>query len=348
MFYTDRKMGKRNESLDIITGIMILWMIVYHSFQWANYYDSNVFNLLLKCFYFFIPWFYFKSGFVFNKTHTLKIVVEKGISQLLIPMILWTLIGYALTIHELINDGIPIWKIIIRPAFILLRYGDTLGNAPLWFLLSLFLVRISMKLLANLKLGLIIAFAISFALLGYLFNCKNFNVPLGLINYPIGMFFFLTGFVCNQLKMKQNMSKMNIVLIACTGLISMFFFSYVDFHLNITWHGNYWVYIIGSLLAINSLLVLFKNIRIKSLAWIGNKSLYFFVIHWPVFYIIQYIFKSIDLPLKSYFFCLTLSFGAIFLSSLIAKLIPEKYIGLDGSGIFERGKLLFRRTNKPV
>jgi len=348
MYYTDRKMGKRNESLDIITGIMILWMIVYHSFQWANYYDSNVFNLLLKCFYFFMPWFYFKSGYVFNKTHTLKIVVEKGISLLLIPMIIWTLIGYALTIPELINDGLPIWKIIIKPAFVLFRYGDTLGNSPLWFLFSLFFVRISLKLLTNLKLGFIIAFTISFALLGFLFNYKNFNLPLGLISYPIGMFFSLAGFVCNQLNIKQNMTKLNIVLIACTLLISLFFFSYVDLHLNITWYGSYWGYIFGSLLAINSLLVLFKNLKIKSLAWIGNKSLYFFVIHWPVFYIIQHIFKFIDLPQKSYLFCLILSFCAIFLSSLIAKFIPEKYIGLNGTGIFERGKQLFKNTKELV
>jgi fucose 4-O-acetylase-like acetyltransferase len=334
---------KRNDSLDIISGLMILWMIIYHSFIWANNTESNVYIFFIKCFYFFIPWFYFKSGFVCNNNYSLKIVIQKGASQLLIPMVIWTLIGYLLIIPELIIKGYPFWKIPINPVYNLLVYGETMGNAPLWFLLSLFLVSVTMKLMADLKLNLIIVITISLAFLGFFLQYANIKVPLGLINYPIGMFFALSGVICNQLNMKHKITKMNLFLLAITIFMSLSFASYVDIHHNSIRFGFYWAYIINSLLAINSSIVIFGILKFKLLAWIGKKSLTYLVLHWPVFYIIEGLFKLIHIPREGYFYILILSSVAIIFSGLTAKLIPDKYIGLDGTGILERGKLIFRK-----
>lgn len=50
-------MGDRKEYIDAIAGLMILWMIVGHSQQIAGH-EFGYPNIL----FFFMPWFYYKSG----------------------------------------------------------------------------------------------------------------------------------------------------------------------------------------------------------------------------------------------------------------------------------------------
>lgn len=51
------KEGKRKEYIDVVAGIMILWMIVGHLRQVSGF-NLDYPNIL----YFFMPWFYYKAG----------------------------------------------------------------------------------------------------------------------------------------------------------------------------------------------------------------------------------------------------------------------------------------------
>ena len=76
-------MDKRNNSLDMIAGIFIVYMIVLHILQWCNL--TYVFgNVVFHVFSFFMFWFFFKSGMFYR---------EKLSKDILIGEIVWKLIA---------------------------------------------------------------------------------------------------------------------------------------------------------------------------------------------------------------------------------------------------------------
>jgi len=321
--------SERNHTLDIISGVMILWVIVFHSFQWGNVTDSIVFKVLIRFLYFVMPWFYFKSGYVYNTKQSLKVEIIKGVNQLLMPMFKWAIIGYIIRIPEYLVKGETIDVILLKPVLSLVQSGDLYGNIPLWFILSLFMVRITIKFMVNLSLIFQITFSVVFAVIGWNFQRLNLtSLPLGFISFPIGMFFTLSGFICNQLKLKRVRNKFSLPLLILTLLMSLSYSSYIDVHMNKLWYGNYWTFIINSFLAINLSLMLFANVRSKLLEWFGRKSIIYLVAHWPVFYIVNLTLQILDFPQKGFTATLILAFSGITISTLLAIFKPGNRFSL--------------------
>lgn len=67
---------KRNPIIDNIAGILIIYMIVYHIFQWCDLSDINRSYCMLPL-SFFMFWFFYKSG-MFYKEKTCKEVLLGG------------------------------------------------------------------------------------------------------------------------------------------------------------------------------------------------------------------------------------------------------------------------------
>lgn len=59
---------KRLMSMDVLAGIMILYMVIMHVMQWAELQDTVLFYNLSVVFGCFMPWFFFKGGIFLNIT----------------------------------------------------------------------------------------------------------------------------------------------------------------------------------------------------------------------------------------------------------------------------------------
>lgn len=138
--------------IDFLSGVMIIWMILYHIFIFTGNKESLVCEDLYRIFFFFMPWFFFKSG-MFAKEIPLKSVIASGFKKLLVPYFLFSIFGYiAYLIQQVIISDISVDSMLIDPAITLLFTGSVLGNLPLWFLLALFLDKVLWQVLIRLRL----------------------------------------------------------------------------------------------------------------------------------------------------------------------------------------------------
>lgn len=333
----------RNFSFDIISGMMILWMVVYHAFQWGGLVTTPFFEFLMTFFFFFMAWFYFKAGFFFDKKKNLKEIFEKDLKKLIIPMLIWNFIGYFTLLPRLIYiENQPIWKVFVWPIYSIFSSGDTIGNPPLWFLLSLFLVRLLLFFILRLsikKIILIFAFSIY---LSVELSVLNSPLPLGLITIPIGTVFALSGFALKPLIRKSYLNGIAIYFILLLLFSSNCMMSYVDVHTNNLWYGSYLLYIFLSISIIYFLLVCISSFRFFFLEWVGSKSMYFLVLHWPIFTILKYVLNIFGLS------------GGVIFSSLILLIslgvcvffsyhFSSNKLFFDGTLIYEKISLLLKR-----
>lgn len=81
----------RDKSLDVICGLFIINMILGHILQWSNLTDSLLYQLT-DLFFFFMPWFFYKSGYFFQKRRIYE-VVTKYAKKFLSKYVLWSIIG---------------------------------------------------------------------------------------------------------------------------------------------------------------------------------------------------------------------------------------------------------------
>lgn len=73
----------RDYSLDWISGLLILHMIIGHIAGWVEM-DYPVNNIL----FFFMPWFFFKGG-MFHRHKEWKVELNKSFKRLIIPFIVF-------------------------------------------------------------------------------------------------------------------------------------------------------------------------------------------------------------------------------------------------------------------
>ena len=146
--------------LDNITGIFIIHMIfVCHIGILDNgFYSNNAIlqglSLLCGC---FMSWFFFKSGMFYKPTENIRKFIKQLSKKLLVPYVVFCGISYPIdlliTKHNtsvslsLVEYLSPLKEIIIREA--------TISNCAVWFLLSLFIVQVSVQLL-NKKYNMLI------------------------------------------------------------------------------------------------------------------------------------------------------------------------------------------------
>ncbi|WMI68443.1 acyltransferase family protein [Mangrovimonas sp. YM274] len=320
----------RNDTFDKISGVLILWMIIYHAFGWGELKASIIYNVLLKLLFFFIPWFYFKRGMFIKTNQKFSKTLQKEVENLLVPMVVWMSVGYIIVrLPELFNGNYSILKILLSPIFHLIKSGETVGNSSLWFLLSLFIAKMVMFLVLKLSIKNIAILSVGLLVLGAVFKNFNLVLPLGIHNLPLAIFFVCAGYLYNRLELMRKLNKRSLVILSITFLALFFFYpSYVDFHVNQVFFGNYCLYVINSLIGIILSINIFRYIKSNSLAWIGEKSKVFLVLHWPVFQLIKLLKVS-----NNYLYVFVLISVVAILSVLAAKFIPEKYLGLNNKKI---------------
>lgn len=218
----------RCQHIDLGAGILLIWMMIVHalgcawSMDMREYWDITNVSLLPKEMHavinsdgklemlnpivvypwlsFFMPWFFYKSGYFFQKK-PFKEQIQKDSRKFLLPFIVWSLIGYMLYLWFSYENGNLTFHsatyTILRNFFLT---GKIPINGPLWFLLSLF----GVKCIANLILPIrktkffhfvnIIIIIIGVAIAYELNQRSPRLMPLWVANCSSGLVFFTFGY----------------------------------------------------------------------------------------------------------------------------------------------------------
>ena len=208
-------MGNTNRIgwVDVLKGISIIWLIVYHFY---------VFDWMRSP----VPVFFFLSGLFFNEGRNFISFVEKKAKALLIPFVFFFLLGILASALGYILQGknysFPsLWKLVtLIPASV--KEANPLGVGAIWFLLSLFEIYIIyyvLRLLSNNRWWLLCS-----GLLLFLISCTTMKYfAMGSIFYLFYTFAYCIFFiVAHQMREKVlygTISNMVLVLAVCAYLV---------------------------------------------------------------------------------------------------------------------------------
>lgn len=282
----------RDCSLDTVGGVMILYMIFMHCCQFAEMMDWEVMKHLQTIFVGFMAWFFFKSGMFHHEGQGAQSIMKRMLPKLLRPYVAFSVVGYFVYCvvlwsrgdRDFIHYTLSIAKSIVLTG----SYG---GALPLWFLVTLFLVKtFSPVIVGKCKLGGVIACGLIGCCCSYVEIGQLKLQPYYFFSFFPAMFFYGLG---HFLKVKQY-GKLAFVLSVAVFVASFAYPSTVDFRVNHLSVGAYPLFLIYSLAAI----VVFNNAA-KSLGqslWpftqIGRQSMFWYCAHWPLLLLINLLFRN--------------------------------------------------------
>lgn len=326
---TKERKTKRQTHIDLIAGILIIHMILGHCIQSTNMREIKLYQYM-NALYFFMPWFFFKSGmFYTHKSKSLnKEIISEG-KKLLYPFFTFSLIGYFINLIFLANSAnFNLKTLIISPLAELIYCGSLSSNAPLWFLLSLFLTYTIFSILYSLHIPPILIAILGFIIASFFYQ-QEINYPRYIANSSSGLFFYAMGYI---LKEKQYidvffyLSSIIYILVAMNGFIN------IDMNYNVAVEGNYFIWYpvsIAGIITLNNLISKL-HIRIKWLSSVGKHSMNYYISHW----IVISIFCKMIFPFNNYYKLLLLIVTCIIILPIINKLLMT-----------EKGKKLICSTN---
>lgn len=269
----------RDRGLDAVSGVMILFMVTFHiagQYERTGLFTSFAFRPLM----FFMFWFFYKGGCV-EKGRDLKEVVLTGVKRLLVPALIWLVIGAA--VYESVN------LLLSRPLgltsdllYEFLREGSVVYHLPVWFLFSLFLVRVVYSLLRSAGRGMKLLICALCLIAATSLNKAAADLPLYIANTLTGLGFYLLGNV-----MKGTDRSWRIILLALIVYILVLSSipSSIDFRTNRLIEGSYPIALLFSFSGCLLLRGFFTIIDSRILQYIGRYSMVWLLVHWPVKYV---------------------------------------------------------------
>ena len=204
---------ERISYVDLGAGLMILWMILGHACMAAGFVGiptrhSGITDYVPNFLFFFMPWFFYKSGKFFSK-RDFREELKKDKNKLMRQFLIWSAIGYvSYLISLVVYDSFTFRNVVYLPVRHFILGGVIDLNQPLWFLFTLFGVR----QIANLVLPhkndkyywlkcfsvIFVAFSVSFGL--YCLDC--IFVPEWIANGSAGLAFFTLGYYLQKYEIK--------------------------------------------------------------------------------------------------------------------------------------------------
>lgn len=234
----------RNRSYDFVAGLLIIYMVFCHIMQWSKLVDTNVYVLLQRVLFFFMPWFFFKSGIYAHHDVDIKRYFSKNFKQLILPAIYFSLLGLPcvwITLRLNGDDNIIHYTLSLVKQFL---QGSIPGNLPLWFLITLFEVKLSYVILRKfISCEAILILAIVSVLLLTHFDLHR---PISLFAVFTAMIFYSAG---NILASKENDFRCFVPCAILYFASVMFYPQMVDLRTSTLIYGNYFVWILVSIAA---------------------------------------------------------------------------------------------------
>ena len=178
----------RSGSIDQLAGVCIIFMIFTHICQLSYQTGWPVYIHSLDVFYFYMYFFFMKSGALFHEK-ILKNSIIQNTRRLLYPYFLFMLVGHVVhCIGLYLKGSLNVYGCFVQPLREIYHRGSCSGNLPLWFLLCLFLVKVTYNLLVKCHIKPLVILIVSFSVAVYL---QNVEMQIGDIEIPytIGAFF---------------------------------------------------------------------------------------------------------------------------------------------------------------
>lgn len=239
-------MSRRDTSLDIIAGFLILRMILGHCSNWWPGIYQEIWG---KLFFFSMPWFFYKSG-MFVRARTVKEEIKFCHKRLLIPFITFGSIGIILQISlDFLTSHTLSIEPFIKTIKILILEGTAYGNEPLWFIFTLIITKILYSLISQ-KISTV-AIGFIFGGLAWLFSLY-LPYPQYFGNTCCALFFYSAGHCLKKIQYNKGVFILSLI----TWLVIFVEnFSSGDMKSNnIT--GNYLLYLLsstGGIISINNI-----------------------------------------------------------------------------------------------
>lgn len=281
----------RHYHLDGVAGAMILYMIYGHICCWVP--EIKQIPIFSRTLFLFMPWFFFKSGMFYRKKE-FSAVLKGGWHKLLIPYIVFSIIGDIIFDCRYLLEGITDWRrFVIAPIRIIIHQGAVAGNAPLWFLLTLFFVKTIYNAIPNKRYCYLIVTFTSGGVTWWLYSI-GFADYYWIANTLLGIFFYGLGH-----EFAERQYNPIIALSATIIYVGPVIFepTYVDFRSNtMTNNGSYPIWMVASLCGVIMFNYFFKILPqsfYKLLAFVGHHSMSYFIMHWCVMGILQIVLCKI-------------------------------------------------------
>lgn len=211
---------ERIEWVDLASGIMILWLMIFHALEPSI--GTNITGKI-PFLYFFMPWFFFKSGMLF-KVKAPQTEFKNNFNKLIIQgFIKWSIIGYIALIldHWLIYNDLTARVAFYTPARSLLLNGSIPLNGALWFIPVLFIIRQTFNYLSiNFTPPSLWIFIISGFTISAICHFANTRfIPSYIHSFGWGLCCFTAGYWYSHSKLEK---KYVIILSAIVYVASLF------------------------------------------------------------------------------------------------------------------------------
>ncbi|MBQ7987685.1 MAG: acyltransferase [Bacteroidaceae bacterium] len=290
-------MKERNHAFDLLCGICIVRMVTLHIMTMCGKNDASWWVEIMYWSYFFMSFFFFKAGY-FNKgvSGATWPYLKDRVRRLLVPWATCGLLGNAVY-FAFLPRMIARYNKPIEPIewSHLWDTSSHYGNAPTWFLFSFFMAYMVAHFLE--KVPRLHWAVVVFPLVGVWLWQQGNPLWFSLNNVFMGVFFFYVG-------------RLWAWLIRHAGRRTMFVVSFVLLvafvACNLLWHGSYtmsnntfkgspWAGLIGVSLALTGIagvLLTLRVPRIPVINFIGEHSMVFFLLHYPMLYVYKFFHLS--------------------------------------------------------
>ena len=301
-------MKQRNHTFDLLCGICIVRMMMLHITNACSFGNESWWTPVMDWTYYFMSFFFFKAGY-FNKTVSgdSKAFCKKKFKQLMVPYLVWGLIGNAVYFFFVwfILDPKNTMVKMVRINH-LWESSQFYGNAPCWFLFSFFIAYIVAHFIAKVPPLLRVPiperfqwnhrtvlnfkihwFLLSFPFISYWLWTKDNPLWLSLSNIFIGIYLFYLGRLWHFLM--EKLKPQNTIIISTVFLL-IFIYLNIKYGGKYTmsenlWEGNVWIITVNITLVLcglSGLLISLRLPHIPVLNYIGQHSMVFFVVHYPL------------------------------------------------------------------
>lgn len=205
-----------------------------------------------------------------------------GGTKLLIPLVVYSLIGHIVECIKLFANGDFNWKhYLLTPFKEFVCTGSVTGNQPLWFLFSLFIVQLLFNELFVRKTKPILILLLSLLIPIVLFYCGDNNLFIYLANVPLGMAAYTCGYMIKEKQFEKSFFFPALMIYLGVMLLQP---SHLVFRSNTLNSGGHYILAIAFSL---SACVVFNNVFKKRpncswLQFIGKNSMTYYVTHWII------------------------------------------------------------------
>lgn len=291
----------RNVGIDNLAGLLILHMIVVvHVATGCGGSSYQFYYIISKVLCFFLPWFFYKSGMYYRSMSTRDLLGslwrKLGVPYLFFSLMSWFVIEFVwkvLATHEFTFPQLLLYSI---KAFV--YKGIIPGNAALWFLLDLMIVKLIYHFLRQLKLSdreILIGSSLIYILLRFtpLYH-ENVTLPLDVM---CGLVFYVLGSIVRIRELPSLWMVSAFAVLFAFILFVVPFHSLMDFRAQIVYtRGNLYfalllAYSVMMIVLSNALFSKYANKKIQPLMFVGQNSLLFFAAHYPLYLITSNILK---------------------------------------------------------